>query len=304
MHNGFASALARFGPGVCPRLTLPQARAYCRHLTHSHYENFSVASLLLPRRLLPHFHAVYAYCRWADDLADETAGGEESLRLLDWWRSELLACYDGQPTHPVMLALVPTIQRFAIPPEPFLDLLTAFAQDQRIKRYDTYEQLLIYCRCSANPVGRLVLYLCRAHTPTNAKLSDHICTALQLANFWQDVARDFVIGRVYLPEEDCRRFGYSDEDLTAQRFTPAFAELLRFEVDRTRQLFEQGRPLIARMPADVQVDIALFIEGGLAILRKIEAQGYNVWQTRPSLAKWEKAALAGRVWLRQLAGAL
>ncbi len=303
MHNGFASDLARFGPGSTVRMSLPQSRAYCRRLTHTHYENFSVASLLLPRRLLRHFHAVYAYCRWADDLADETAGGDESLRLLAWWRTELLRCYDGQATHPVMIALRPTIRRFSIPPEPFLDLLRAFEQDQRIKRYQSYEQLLDYCRYSADPVGRLVLYLCESHDSRRAALSDQVCTALQLTNFWQDVARDFAIGRVYLPAEDRQQFGYSDADLESQRFTPAFAELLRFEVERTRALFEQGRPLVSLVPADVQADIALFIEGGLAILRKIAAHGYNVWQVRPALAKWEKAKLVGRVWLRGLSRA-
>jgi squalene synthase HpnC len=304
MQNGFAADLARFGPGRAARVSLAEARAYCRRLTHAHYENFSVASLLLPRRLLPHFHAVYAYCRWADDLADETADGAEALRLLDWWRGELLRAYEEPATHPVMLALAPTIRRFRIPPKPFLDLLVAFAQDQHVKRYETSAQLLGYCRNSANPVGRLVLYLCEAHDELRAGLSDHICTALQLTNFWQDVARDCAIGRVYLPAEDRQRFGYTDADVAAQRFTPAFAELLRFEVDRTRALFDQGQPLVALMPTDVRADIALFVEGGRAILRKIEVQGYNVWRSRPALAKWEKAALLGRVWLREWAGAV
>ncbi len=184
-----------------------------------------------------------------------------------------------------------TIRRFGIPPQPFLDLLFAFEQDQLVKRYRTYEQLLGYCRCSANPVGRLVLYLSEAFDPVRAALSDHICTALQLANFWQDVARDFAIGRVYLPGEDRRQFGYSDDDLAARRFTPAFAELLRFEVDRTRDLFYRGIPLVEQMPASMQTDIELFLHGGLAILRKIEQGGYNVWARRPALAKWEKGLL-------------
>jgi squalene synthase HpnC len=203
-----------------------------------------------------------------------------------------------------MVALGPTVRRFGIPPEPFLDLLVAFAQDQRVKRYETYEQLLGYCRNSANPVGRLVLYLCECHDTLRGDLADQICTALQLTNFWQDVARDFTIGRVYLPAEDRRQFGYTDSDLEGKRFTPAFAELLRFEADRTRALFDGGQPLVALMPADTRADIALFIEGGRAILRKIAAQGYNVWQSRPALAKWEKAALVGRVWVRHLAGAV
>jgi squalene synthase HpnC len=300
MHNAFAAELERFGPGCsCAPLDPGRARRYCTRLARSHYENFTVASVLLPRRLLRHFHAVYAYCRWADDLADETRGGQEALDLLRWWREELLLCYEGRPRHPVFVALQDTIRRFRIPPQPFLDLLSAFEQDQRVHRYRTFADLRDYCRRSANPVGRLVLYLVGAHDDKRAALSDHICTALQLANFWQDVARDFDLGRVYLPEEDRRRFGYSDDDLAARRFTKAFAELMRFEVDRTRDLFYRGIPLVRMVPPAVQADVELFIQGGLAILRKIEQAGYDVWARRPVLARWEKGALlAGALWRR------
>jgi squalene synthase HpnC len=300
MSNGFMAELARFGP---QRTYAPPSRAeaqvYCSRLARTHYENFTVASALLPRRLLRHFHTVYAYCRWADDLADESGGGAHALSLLRWWREELLDCYRGRPHHPVFVALQDTIYRFNIPPQLFLDLLSAFEQDQLIKRYDTFAQLLGYCRCSANPVGRLVLYLCQAFDDERAALSDHICTALQLANFWQDVARDFAIGRVYLPREDRERFGYTDDDLAARRFTPAFAELMRFEVERTRRLFSHGLPLIERMPEAMQADIELFVQGGLAILHKIERQNYNVWTQRPALGKWDKGLLlAGALWRR------
>jgi squalene synthase HpnC len=300
MQNGFARDLERFGPDRAPpRLSVGAARTYCSHLARTHYENFTVASLLLPRRLLRHFHAVYAYCRWADDLADEAGGGDRSLALLRWWREELLRCYDGYARHPVMVALRETVHRFGIPARPFLDLLFAFEQDQLVKRYRTYEQLLGYCRYSANPVGHLVLYLCESYDPGRAALADHVCTALQLANFWQDVARDFDNGRVYLPEEDRRKFGYADEDLEARRFTPAFAELLRFEVDRTRDLFYRGQPLVGQVPAELRADVELFVAGGLAVLRKIEGCGYDVWARRPALAKWEKGLLAaGAVWRR------
>ena len=302
MNDAFAVELARFGPeSSFGPVSLAEARSYCSQLARTHYENFTVASLLLPRRLLQHFHNVYAYCRWADDLADEAGGGPRALGLLRWWKEELIRCYDGEPSHPVMIALQDTIQRFRIPREPFLDLLFAFEQDQLVKRYQTYEQLLDYCRFSTNPVGRLVLYLCEAFSEDNAALSDPICTALQLANFWQDVARDFAIDRVYLPEEDRRHFGYSDTDLEHRSFTPAFIELMRFEVERTRDLFYRGMPLVERMSSDVRLDIELFIQGGLAILRKIERVGYNVWQTRPVLSKWDKARLLavalGRRWL-------
>ncbi len=297
MDSAFLAELDRLGPGrLYAPFDLARARAYCRRVTLGHYENFSVASLLLPRRLLRHFHAVYAYCRWADDLADEAGGGDRALDLLAWWRGQLLACYNGEPTHPVLIALRPTIRRFHIPPEPFLDLITAFEQDQRVKSYQTFDQLLDYCRCSANPVGRLVLYLGEAFDSERAALSDSICTALQLANFWQDMDRDFDIGRVYLPEEDRRRFGYSDDDLEARRFTPAFAELMRFEVDRTRALFMRGRPLIELMPPDLRIDVDLFISGGQAVLRKIDQVGYNVWARRPIVSKWDKITLlAGAV---------
>jgi len=292
MATAFTMELSRFGPHRRPRpMSLPEARSYCSRLARTHYENFTVASLLLPRRLLRHFHHVYAYCRWADDLADEAGGGPYALELLRWWRAELLRCYDGQPTHPVMIALRETIKQFNIPATPFLELLFAFEQDQLVKRYQTYEQLRAYCRYSANPVGHLVLYLSEAYDQERAALGDHVCTALQLANFWQDVARDFDIGRVYLPEEDRLRFGYSEADLQGRRFTSAFVELMRFEVTRTRDLFYRGMPLVDRVGRDVRLDIELFIRGGLAILRQIERQRYDVWKQRPALSKWQKATL-------------
>jgi len=316
MENGFAKDLAWLGPdGERPVFTRSQAQTYCRRLATTHYENFSVASLLLPRRLLPHFHAIYAYCRWADDLGDETGGGERALGLLQWWREELLRCYKGglahqvtrpvtrlgAPGHPGMIALQRTIRRFAIPAEPFLNLLHAFEQDQRVRRYDTYAQLVDYCRYSANPVGRLVLYLCECFDERRAALSDHVCTALQLANFWQDVSRDLDIGRVYLPAEDRRRFGYDDADLETRRMTPAFRELMQLEVARARDLFHAGLPLVALVPEDVRTDIELFIRGGLGILDKIVAIDYNVWRERPVLRKRDKAALLGGVlWRRTL----
>jgi squalene synthase HpnC len=238
-----------------------------------------------------HFHHVYAYCRWADDLADETRGGAEALRLLRWWRGELQQCYGGRPRHPVMVALRATIEQYTIPPQPFLDLLYAFEQDQIVKRYSTYEQLLGYCRHSANPVGHLVLYLLRSYTPANAALADRVCTALQLANFWQDVGRDLDLGRVYLPEEDRLAFGYPDRDLFARRFTPAFKALMRYEVERARDLFYRGLPLVERLPERAQADVELFVRGGLAVLKKIERRGFDVLTRRPKLAAWDKGAL-------------
>jgi squalene synthase HpnC len=299
MHTGFQQHLQRYGPEIQIAVPLAEARSYCSRLARTHYENFTVASLLLPRRLLRHFHAVYAYCRWADDLADEVGGGPQALALLRWWREELLRCYDDRPRHPVMIALRETIEKFRIPPDPFLNLLFAFEQDQMVKRYATFEQLKGYCRNSANPVGHLILYLGEAFSRENALLSDYICTALQLTNFWQDVDRDFAIGRVYLPKEDCQRFGYTEADLQNRRYTPDFADLMHFEVERTRDLFYRGVPLVERLALEIRADVELFIRGGLAVLRKIERCRYNVWSARPALAKWEKAALLGATLLRR-----
>jgi squalene synthase HpnC len=316
----FARELAQWGPAVGPpsrgglagtssgtnavgcsaaRLaapTLAQARAYCAYVAKAHYENFTVASLLLPRRLVPHFHAVYAYCRWSDDLADETTGGQGALDLIAWWREELLACYEEaaigrEPWHPVMVALRETIRRFNIPPRPFLALLLAFEQDQRVKRYDTFDQLTSYCNCSANPVGQLVLMLFECFDAERMRLSNEVCTGLQLANFWQDVARDFAIGRVYLPAEDRARFGVSEEDIAAGRCTPAFRDLMRFEVDRARGFFDRGAKLLPLLPRQARIDVDLFIRGGRAILQAIERIDYDVLSRRPEVSKWEKGKL-------------
>jgi squalene synthase HpnC len=288
----FARELGAWGPrsGRAP-VSPAAARAYCAYVSKSHYENFTVVSLLLPRRLVRHFHAVYAYCRWSDDLADETAGGREALDLIAWWRGELLACYGGRPTHPVTIALRETVRRFDIPAEPFLALLVAFEQDQHVKRYDTFAQLRDYCRHSADPVGRLVLHLFESFDAERAALADEVCTGLQLANFWQDVARDFAIGRVYLPAEDRKWFGYSDEDLEARRFTPQFRDLMQFEVDRAREYFDRGAKLLPLLPRAARVDVDLFVRGGRAVLEAIERIGYDVWTRRPEVGKWAKGKL-------------
>jgi len=290
----FAAELQRFGPTSSPPQNaggLPFAHAYCAHVAHSHYENFTVVSLLLPRRLIRHFNAVYAYCRWSDDLGDETAGGDEAIRLLDWWRHELLSCYSGEPRHPIMLALRETIHRFDIPSEPFLNLLIAFTQDQHVKRYETFEQLVAYCRNSANPVGQLVLHLFECFDAKRSALSDDVCTGLQLANFWQDVVRDYAIGRVYLPSEDLTRFGISEADIAAKRFTPQFRELMHFEVERARGYFDRGSALLPLMPPAARVDVDLFIRGGLAILSEIERSGHDVLTCRPEVSKITKVKL-------------
>ena len=296
----FEDELREFGPDAAYQLTPDEARAYCARLTASHYENFHVVTWLTPRNLRPAFQSIYAFCRWSDDLGDEVGDPARAQALLSWWRGELRRLYQGSARHPVMLALADTVREFAIPIEPFEALISAFEQDQVIRDYETYAQLLDYCTRSANPVGHVVLYLARAFDADNARLADATCTALQLANFWQDVARDLDIGRVYLPREDRARFGVTDADLHARRFTPEFSALLRFEVERTRVLFQQGLPLIERMPGPLAVDIELFSRGGLAILDRIEAQGFDVLTARPKLGKLTKLGLLTRALVGRL----
>lgn len=275
----------------------PTAEAYCRNLATNHYENFPVVSWLLPKPLHQHFYNIYSYCRWADDLGDEIGNPAQSLQLLEWWRGELEACYAGQSRHPVFVALKPTIDEFRIPREPFLDLISAFVQDQSVLEYDSFEQLRDYCRRSADPVGRLVLYLCRSYNEQNVAWSDSICTGLQLANFWQDVARDFDIGRIYLPKEDYVRFGYQRSDFDARRINQPFLDLMKFEVDRARTFLVEGLPLVRQMPGRLQIDIDLFARGGLKILQRIEQIQYRVWQYRPKVTKFDAVGLvAGALW--------
>lgn len=268
-----------------------EAEAYCTALARSHYENFPVVSWLLPRRLHQHFYNVYAFCRWADDLADETGDPAQSLELLAWWRGELDACYAGRTRHPVFVALQKTIRQFSIPLEPFTDLISAFEQDQSVHEYETVDQLLDYCRRSANPVGRLVLRLAESDTPSHLAWSDSICTGLQLANFWQDVARDAQIGRTYLPRDDRHRWGYADDQLRLRRSTPEFVALMRYEVDRARDCLLTGLPLVNAVPPWLQFDIDLFIQGGLQILKEIEKIDFQVWEVRPVVSKWTMARL-------------
>jgi squalene synthase HpnC len=303
----FAQDLAIFGPHAPPRkeVTLRQARKYCRRLARQHYENFTVASFLLPRHLRQHFCNVYAYCRWADDLADEVGDPQKSLVLLRWWETQFRECYAKirpvKPTensHPVFIALAETVERFHIPADPFVDLLTAFRQDQHVTRYETIEQLLEYCRYSANPVGRLVLHLGNCFSVEHARLSDSVCTGLQLANFCQDVARDWDRGRIYLPQTDCRRHGCTEETFAKREPTEAFRRLLAAHVAQAEGYLRAGLPLVKSVPQELQLDIALFIDGGLAILQAIRRQGCDVWTKRPALTKMQKFKLLTRCWWR------
>jgi len=279
------------------------AWTYTARLAQHHYENFTVVSPLLPRALRRHFYSIYAFCRVADDLADETGDPVQSLRLLQWWRQELLQCFAGHTRHPAMVALGRTIAQFQLPRQPFLDLLSAFVQDQQVTRYATYDDLADYCRRSANPVGRLVLYVLGYRDARRQALSDATCTALQLTNFWQDIVSDLQRGRIYIPAEDMTRFGYTEADLVAHRHTEAFVALMQFEATRARALFEHGLGLVARVAPPVRADVELFSRGGLAVLDRLERVRFNVFAQRPTLSRWDKAgllvaALGRRLWKR------
>jgi squalene synthase HpnC len=279
-------------PAVAPALT--EAQQYCRRLARTHYENFSVATWFLPQHLRQHFFNVYAYCRISDDLGDEVGDASAALQLIDQWEGELNACYFGNPRHPVFVALAHTVRKFEIPKQTFADLLTAFRQDQTVTRYPTFNDLLGYCRYSANPVGHLVLYLCGYRDAERQALSDFTCTALQLANFWQDVTVDYGKGRIYLPLEDLKKFGVSEVDIASQRNTPAVCGMMRFEVERARDWFRRGVPLAEKVDRALAIDIELFTRGGQEILNAIERQGYKVLGRRPVISKSRKLALVAR----------
>jgi len=294
----FNADMQLYGPQAPPskRISLRNARRYCRRLAARHYENFTVVSRLFPSPLRQHLCNIYAYCRWADDLADEGGSPERGLALLDWWERQLRDCYLGRCVHPVFIALDETIRQFAIPMDPFVDLLVAFRQDQRQSRYETFDQLLDYCRYSANPVGRLVLHLAGCRDPKSLILADSICTGLQLVNFLQDVALDWDRGRIYLPRTHLQSFGY-DETMFAQRCcNEAFRRLMDSEAGEAEGFLRRGLPLVELAPDPVKLHVALFVHGGLATLEKIRQVNYDVWTQRPVLTKIEKLRLVIRCW--------
>jgi squalene synthase HpnC/squalene synthase HpnD len=276
------------------------AQQYTRWLATHHYENFNVASWLLPKELHQHFYNLYAYCRWADDLGDEVPDPQRALELLDWWEDELNACYEGQPSHAVFVALRETIVAKNIPKRPFADLLRAFRQDQTVKRYPTWDSVLDYCIYSANPVGRLVLYLCGYRDESRQKLSDATCTALQLANFWQDVSRDLEKGRIYIPLDIAAQHRVSDEDIVSRRFSPNYVAVMKNLIARTRILFDEGLPLAQQVEGKLRIDLEMFSRGGIAVLDAIESQGYDTLHHRPAISKAKQVTLLGRVLINQL----
>ena len=325
--DGWARLPAEYAiPDKAP--SLAEAQAYCERLARTHYENFSVATWFLPKRLRPHIYSVYAYCRISDDLGDEVADPQQALALLDEWERELEATYlsrDGVeqgfspsvrvdkkagalapeaegPRHPVFVALRETIRACQIPQHEFANLLKAFRQDQTVHRYETFDDLLGYCRYSANPVGRLVLYVCGYRDAERQQLADYTCTALQLANFWQDVSVDWQKGRIYLPLEDLRRFGVSEHEIAERRPTTEVLRLMKFEVERAREWFARGLPLVQRVDRDLGIDIALFSRGGQEILSAIERQGYDVLRRRPVVSKPRKLWLVARAGMNRVIG--
>ncbi len=289
------------GRGLPPSgCTVAEAERYTRWLATHHYENFNVVSWLLPRRLHQHFYNLYAYCRWSDDLGDEISDPGKALARLNEWDQELRDCYAGAPSHPVFIALRETISALEISREPFSDLLVAFRQDQTVRRYATWKEVFEYCRYSANPVGHLVLYLCGYHDTERQRLSDATCTALQLANFWQDVTRDLEKGRIYIPLEALAAHGLTEEDIVQRRFDARYVSLMKELVARTRQLFAEGLPLARSVDSGLRVDIEMFSHGGLAVLDAIEANGYNTLEHRPSIPKSKQFSLLVRVLVLRL----
>jgi squalene synthase HpnC len=280
--------------------SLEEAREYCSKLAHSHYENFSVVTWFLPKHLHQHFYNIYAYCRISDDLGDEVDDKQQSLLLLDEWEGELKQCYSGAPRHPVFVALQETVREFDIPQHEFSDLLIAFRQDQSITRFPTFDDVLAYCHYSANPVGHLVLYLCGYRDAERQQLSDYTCTALQLANFWQDVAVDYEKDRIYLPLDSMAKFGVSESDIANRKPTPQFRALMKFEVERARDWFQRGLPLAKMVDRSLALDIELFSRGGLAILDAIERQDYDVLTLRPVISKPRKLWIVARAALGKL----
>ena len=292
-------AFVRSTEALSSRWSVRDAEAYTRWLATHHYENFHVVSFLLPKELHQDFYNVYSFCRWADDLGDEIGDTAESLRLLAWWQELLDRMYDrGEADHPVFVALRGTAERRSLPKQPFSDLIKAFVHDQTVTRYPTWEDVFYYCRYSANPVGRLLLYLCGYSDAERQKLSDATCTALQLANFWQDVSVDLKKDRVYIPLEVMHRHSYTVEDLFAGCETVHFQSVMKEIVDRARTLFIEGLPLCNMVNRRLSLDLHLFSRGGMRVLDKIEQQDYRVLHARPAIGKVERVGLLIRTLAR------
>ncbi len=307
-------------PPAAAAPSVEEAFRYCRRLARSHYENFNVGGWITPKDRRPHVYAIYAWCRTVDDLGDEAlppqlaaatadpgrldaAAAQHRLSRLDWWQSELDAVYHGQPAHPVTVALQATVSKFDIPDTPFRKLIQANRIDQGSGRFASIDDVLAYCEHSANPVGHLFLYLFGHRDAERQSLADFTCTALQLTNFWQDVARDYQDrGRIYLPIEDMARFGVAESDIAAGRPTAAFRALLRHECAVAMSLFQQGAPLVEMLPRRARIPVALFTRGGIAILEAIRRRDYDVLRQRPRLSGRQKGWLLAATLTRSLLG--
>ncbi|MGI9466435.1 MAG: squalene synthase HpnC [Rubripirellula sp.] len=299
-HNRVVASSSNHGESGNGAHMLRQARESTRKLATSHYENFLVASILLPKKFRQPFYDVYAFCRTADDLADESPSPEVALRGLERFQHQLDAAFQGRPEEPLFIALEATIRQFQIPKQPFDDLLDAFRQDQHLNRYDSMEELLEYCQRSANPVGHLVLYLGDSYTEENRVLSDHICTGLQLANFWQDVARDFAMDRIYIPQTLMRQFGVEEEMFKRSPTAEPLRHLIAHECERAEAMFRLGLSLANRVKPWLANDVKLFAHGGLQTLQAIRKIDFDVLGSRPTVGKLQQFGLV----LRAFAGRL
>lgn len=285
---------------MTPSVSIEQAFRHCEKIARDHYENFPVASLFIPKALRPSVAAIYAFARTADDFADEgTFEPSERLQKLNDWRRQLDECYAGKAVHPIFIALAEVSRRRNIPKQLFADLLTAFTMDVTITRYRTFDDLLHYCRHSANPVGRLVLHLFDDASERNCMYSDNICTALQLANFWQDVRLDAQKGRIYIPLEDMHRIGYTEGDLVERRYDERFVNLLQVQVARTRKMFDAGKPLLSGAVPGLRFELRLTWRGGTKILDKIERRQFNVFAARPTLGIIDKIGILTAAFIKR-----
>lgn len=315
MSVSITQELEIFGPDRCRSLSVEQASQWCRRLARGHYENFSVLSRLVPADRRDDFAAVYAFCRWADDLGDEIGDAERSLELLGWWRHELEQCFAGEPRHPVFVALHPVVQRHDLPIKPFDDLIRAFEQDQTVTRYETWDEVIGYCRLSADPVGRLVLMVCgQPRTDELFECSDAACTALQLTNHWQDVKRDILErDRIYIPRAAIDEVGIDDfEDRLRRSAKQGYAvdtsfleetrQVVRACVDKTWPLFQRGEKLLAMLDRRTRPLVWLFNQGGMSVLSKIELWNFETALHRPKLTAVRKLSLITRAWLQTKLG--
>lgn len=274
--------------------TVARSYAYCESFARAHQESFPVASRFVPSELRPHVWALYAFARAADDFADEPVYEGARVEALDAWQVELDRCFHGEATHPVFIALQDTVEKRDLPLPPLDDLLAAFRLDMEVRRYATFRNLRGFTAKSAEPVGRLLLALFGYRDPALVRFADEISTALQLANFWQDVAADAARDHVYIPAEDLRHFGVTEAEVKALKPTPALRDLLRFQVARTRSLFERGRPLLGMLGKDLRLELTLIWLLGMAMLDNIEALGFDVFTHRPRIRRRDKAKVLAR----------